>query len=264
MNNKKRNGLLFCFLFFATILLSATPLSDEQKRELDIAQISQRIRRNGKLPLYFADAEDGTPVAGVQIRVDSVGSFVSDKKGFISLPALSDGDYSLTLSANGYNAECFDFSVRAGFIPRYRFAISKVLVGSYVRIVLEWGEQPTDLDLHLEQEGGYHISYRNMRVSSDETAQLDRDDINSYGPETITISEWTPNTRYFVYVVDYTNRMQVKSSALSNSTATVKVYDKNGFIQAFAVPIGQLGNRWNVCDMYNGHLNSNQTVITNF
>lgn len=263
MNKKFRILFLFC-CFIANVFLYASPLTDAQKHELDIVQASQHIRKKGKLPLYFADAEDVMPVAGVSVLVNGIGTFVTDKKGFVSLPALSDGEYSLSVSADGYIAEDFDFSVRAGFIPHYRFAISKVLVGSHVRIVLEWGERPADLDLHLEKEGGYHISYRNMRVSADGVAQLDRDDTNSYGPETITITEWTPNIRYFIYVVDYTNRNQPKSSALSNSTATVKVYDKNGFVQSFDVPLGQNGNRWNICDIYNGKITTNQTIITNY
>lgn len=262
-NNCKKLIQLF-FLFFTIVGSYADSISEEQKRELDIVQASQKIRRNEKLPLYFADAEDGLPVKEAKIVVDSIGEFVTDKKGFVSLPRLEDGEYSLIFSANGYISESFDFTVRAGFVPHYRFAVSKVLVGSYARIVLEWGERPADLDLHLEKEGDYHISYRNMRVSADGVAQLDRDDTNSYGPETITITEWTPNMRYFIYVVDYTNKSKSKTSDLSNSTATVKVYDKNGLIQTFDVPVGQNGNRWNICDMYNGKITTNQTITLNY
>ncbi len=67
-------------------------------------------------------------------------------------------------------------------------------VGS-IRIILDWDKSPNDLDAHLVKDGDYHISYRNKRVADDGAAQLDRDDMNGYGPETITINNVESNSK---------------------------------------------------------------------
>ena len=74
-----------------------------------------------------------------------------------------------------------------------KFATIKLPSGE-TRLVLNWGSQPGDLDSHLltpEIEGqNYHISYSNRgSANSAPYATLDTDDVNGYGPETITIKQ---------------------------------------------------------------------------
>ena len=74
-----------------------------------------------------------------------------------------------------------------------------------IRMVLNWGENPHDLDSHLKtpQINGqeYHIMYSN-RGSSESIpfVTLDVDDTNGYGPETITIKQAYDGTYlYYIY-----------------------------------------------------------------
>jgi hypothetical protein len=120
------------------------------------------------------------------------------------------------------------------------------------RIVLNWGEFPSDLDLHLES-GGYHISYRNMRVSADGGVKLDRDDVDSYGPETVTIGRYDPQAEYIVYVMDYTNRNRGSSAEMGRSGALVQVYSSDRLLQTFRVP-GGTGVRWNIFRIVRGEI----------
>lgn len=259
---KKIFATLFVMLCTIAMLIAA-PLTADEKQQLDITQRAQKIRMKGKLPLYFSDAEDGKPIKGAKVTFEDT-VYTTDKYGFVTLPQLEDEDYTFTVAKEGYISEEIDFEVRAGFIPNYRFTLSKELKSGYLRIVLEWGDRPNDLDLHLEQEGGYHISYRDMHTSSDGHAMLDRDDICCYGPETITVNEYALNKNYFVYVVDYSNSCSSNSPVLGNSRATVKIYDDDTLKEVFFVPVGTRGNRWNVCTIKNGEVTENNTVVEIF
>ncbi|MBK6681726.1 MAG: hypothetical protein IPG53_17880 [Ignavibacteriales bacterium] len=86
--------------------------------------------------------------------------------------------------------------VMAGTIIRNRYSISPKMPLGYLRVVLDWGDSPRDLDAHLVKTNGYHISYRNMMVSADGVAKLDRDDLDGQGPETITATSIDKNGEY--------------------------------------------------------------------
>ena len=75
------------------------------------------------------------------------------------------------------------------------YALSPVLKDlNSMRIVLNWGQSPLDLDSHL--------SYKNQHVYWDnkqgQDANLDVDDTDSYGPETVTIDKRLDG-QYYVY-----------------------------------------------------------------
>ena len=83
------------------------------------------------------------------------------------------------------------------------YALSPVLTNlDAVRIVLNWGERPYDLDSHIVFPGN-HVYFSEM---SGTDAQLDVDDVNGYGPETITLSPKREGWRYVYAVHDYNNR----------------------------------------------------------
>ena len=83
-------------------------------------------------------------------------------------------------------------------------------------------------------------------------AELDLDDTNGYGPETVTLtidSSVLTGSDYFRYAVhDFTNGGSAGSSsrALSNSGAVVRVYTNNELLETYNVPTGRNGNVWQV------------------
>lgn len=259
--NFRKTAVLLAML--AAAGLAAAGLSKDQKRQLDVAQRGQKIRAKGGLPLHFFDAETAEPIRGVRVTMGGA-EYTSDRNGFVALPKLDDGEHEFSFSADGYTEEEGELRVRAGFAVNYRFAMSRRLVDKKLRIVLQWGERPHDLDLHLEKEGGYHISYRDMTTADDGSANLDRDDTCSFGPETITVESLDAGTNYSVYVVDYTNRADANRRDLSGSGAAVKVYGEEGLLATFEVPEGTRGNRWNVCSIVGGRLSANGTVVPNY
>lgn len=123
------------------------------------------------------------------------------------------------------------------------YALSPVLKDlKSMRIVLNWGQSPLDLDSHL--------SYRNQHVYWDnkqgQDANLDVDDTDSYGPETVTIDKRLDGQYYVYSVHDYSDRTQPNTTNLSNSQAKVMVYAGESLIRSYYIPTGLTGNLWTV------------------
>lgn len=79
-------------------------------------------------------------------------------------------------------------------------------------------------------------------------SSLDLDDVDGFGPETITITSFRPGVyRYSVH--DYTNLGSTQSTALSSSGAQVVVFRGNAEIARFTAPTGRTGNLWTVFEI---------------
>ncbi len=103
-----------------------------------------------------------------------------------------------------------------------------------IRITLNWGEYPEDLDSHLvepkvDRDGQFHVWYSNLEYYKENNngtktfaADLDHDDTDSHGPEITTIHVLTPG-EYNFYVHDYTNGSGIDSTAMASSGARVTV-----------------------------------------
>ncbi|HEY4211334.1 MAG TPA: hypothetical protein VGM84_07620 [Steroidobacteraceae bacterium] len=111
-----------------------------------------------------------------------------------------------------------------------------------MRVVLNWGSSPHDLDGHLAYAGS-HVFF-NHKVGED--AQQDIDHMDGYGPETITISRRHEGTRYVYAVQDYSNRAELTSTGLSESDAKVFIYVGQTLVRAYYVPQHRQGNVWKV------------------
>ncbi|EJP5460385.1 tetratricopeptide repeat protein [Escherichia coli] len=123
------------------------------------------------------------------------------------------------------------------------YAISPVMTNlDGMRVVLSWGEKPFDLDSHLIFPGG-HI-YFDSKEGTD--ANLDVDDTDSYGPETVTISKKQFGESYIYAVQDYSNKGLPNSNYLSASKAKVFVYVGSSLVRSYSVPAGKRGNIWTV------------------
>jgi hypothetical protein len=211
------------------------------------------------IPMRFGNALDGNPIPAAQVDIPGIGSFVTDNRGIIAFPERADGTFTLVFSKEGFITSSITFRIQLNTVIHNWFSISPEMRGDF-RFVLDWGERPADLDIHLEKQGGYHISYRNMRNMTDGSVKLDRDDTSGYGPETITVARAEAGGVYHLYVIDYTNSGRGSSTALSNSGATIRVYNSSQLLDAFTVPGGGSGFRWNVCDIVQNRIVPVNTV----
>ncbi|MDA6098611.1 tetratricopeptide repeat protein [Escherichia coli] len=140
------------------------------------------------------------------------------------------------------------------------YAISPVMTSlDGMRVVLSWGEKPFDLDSHLIFPGG-HI-YFDSKEGTD--ANLDVDDTDSYGPETVTISKKHFGESYIYAVQDYSNKGLPNSNYLSASKAKVFVYVGGSLVRSYSVPAGKRGNIWTVFKLNpNGEFEDINSVTT--
>jgi len=227
-----------------------------QTRGEDLAVLNRmmKLKMDGLIPLRFINALDAKPIEEATVTVDGIGVFITNKEGIISFPEQEDDFYTLEFSKRGYITSRIEFEVINNNVYNGRFSISPVMQGDYLRIVLDWGDRPADLDLHLVKEGSYHVSYWDMHNSADGSVTLDRDDRDGFGPETITIMVTDLRAVYQIFVHDYTNKNRSTSTELSRSGATVRVYDRNGYIRSFYVPANRSGVRWDVFRIVNGEI----------
>ncbi|PXY46042.1 tetratricopeptide repeat protein [Flavobacterium hydrophilum] len=128
-----------------------------------------------------------------------------------------------------------------------------------MRIVLNWGKNPYDLDSHLTFPGT-HIFFQHQIGSS---SNLDVDDTDSYGPETITIENKRFGETYHYFVHDFSNKDNLNSNKLSASDAKVFVYVGQSLVKTYYIPKNKTGNVWNLFKINeNGEIIDVNTVIS--
>ena len=121
-------------------------------------------------------------------------------------------------------------------------------VASPISLQLTWGASPSDLDSHAWVPGPnsyYQVYYANRgTLSSAPYTRLDQDITSGYGPETITINQFSNGTtNYSVY--NYTG-----NPSITASSATVVVRDaSNNIIATYTIPATGSGRWWNLLSL---------------
>ena len=242
-------------LFTVQILLLSTLTLGQDTDVRNRANDAFRELNTGELTLRFVNALNGEVVTGATVTINGVVSS-TDFEGKVTFkPEVTNGSVPVVFSKKGFITSEFTVEIMAGTIFQNQVSVSPDLRPESIRIVLDWADRPRDLDAHLMKEGGYHISYRDKKTSADGSAQLDRDDTNGNGPETITINRVDQNDTYTFFVHNYSNRGDRRSTDLSNrSRATVRVYGDNRMMAEFQIPENKQGVRWTVFQIQNGQV----------
>lgn len=186
---------------------------------------------------------------------------------------LEPGTYTLEVSKSGYITAYQTITVTSSGATGTHITLNPTgstdVGNGILRVVLEWGEEPWDLDSHMfgptSNTGTdvFHTYFADQEYWDNETcvADLDLDDVDSYGPETTTVHDIRTGRGYSFYVHDFTNLDSTSSSAMSMSGATVKVYSGSALIRTFAIPTNREGTVWHVFD-YNPTTNILMPVNT--
>lgn len=167
---------------------------------------------------------------------------------------LDSGDYTVEIQADGYITEYFSITVYSWFTSDEEdFTISPELEEGQIRIVLEWGAAPMDLDAHLfgTSSSGEFIAVNFMDMAEEGVASLDVDDMNGYGPETITINDVGGD--YYFGVNDYGS-----TGTMAQSGATVKIYMPGESQPTIVYVPAEVENLWLVCEIHD-----NQVFVIN-
>ena len=76
--------------------------------------------------------------------------------------------------------------------------------------------------------------------------------MDSFGPETITITEFDKNSTYKYFVFNWTDQNNLKNLNLSKSGAKVRIYAENKLLHTFKIPDSKQGIKWNVFNIEHG------------
>lgn len=136
--------------------------------------------------------------------------FTATKSGYISAVETKDA----TASA----PEDFGHSMIISLSP-------VIVVAKQMRIVMNWGVSPRDLDIHVLQFGARncHCYYSNTRCSDELNLDTDNTSGGNNGAETITIDK--PGTsKYLIYVHDYSNGSGRNVRIGHGSQARINIY----------------------------------------
>ncbi len=235
-----------------------------------IKQVNENSSGEGKVSGTITGAVDGIGKSGLLISVrrgvnqhqgEIIATTTTQSNGTYRLDNLEAGNYTAEITGDGYQVNYITLQVLGGReTEQQNGTINPILTSGETRIVLTWGDSPSDLDSHLTgpiagETERFHIFFYN---GGDSNTNLDVDDTNRYGPETITIKEIQAG-RYRYSVHDYSNQLNSHSTALSNSDALVKVYRGEGLVSEFHVP-NQAGTLWSVFEIIEGEIHPINTM----
>jgi len=205
----------------------------------------------GNISGQVNNAINGLPVSEALVSIIGENLVeITDTSGGYTMENIPAGFYSMNASADGYyQSASYTIKIEADSVTTAHFALSPEFNEDNpgaMRIILTWGEHPYDIDSHLKtpeiNEQFFHISWEFRGDSTDAPfIWLDRDDVDSYGPETVTIYEaYSGNYHYYIH-------KYAGEGPLTASGAKVSIYTSSGLQQSFDVPVIGQGIYWNVC-----------------
>ena len=235
--------------FISCTVVDGAGASDAATIAIEVIPISG-VGVSGKV----LNAVDRSPIANVLVTISGQ-TGTTDTYGNYTIFNVSPGNYDVAGASDGFCPFSAPFTIPDGYEDEsftYNFSMSPMLEGEQIRMVLNWGATPNDLDSHLltpEIEGStYHIYYPDLSQGSYTEApyaKLDTDDTNGYGPETITINQLFAGT-YTYYVKNFGG----SNSGLKNSNAVVQIYSGESCASnIIEVPTDTNGLFWHVCNI---------------
>jgi len=202
---------------------------------------------------HVRDATSMAPVSGATIKLGGV-TGTTDSHGAFDVSGVPMGMADLVAEKNGYIKGDMPVDVLQSALTggHNELIISPELPPDGWRIVLSWAQEPRDLDSHLFFGEGQacHLYWGATRVTCTNgvTAILDVDNMNGYGPETVTIDHLSmercraQSTCKMIFRVHrYSGR-----PSMGGSEGVVKVYHGNTQVGTYKIEDGQgkWGRNW--------------------
>ena len=219
----------------------------------EIIEINQTFARLRAIHGSVIDAQNGGPIHTALVIVKNrdtrevVGRAITDESGKFMI-SVDPGRYDIYIGKGTYISDKFEVDILQDFPRTIQAVLSQIVPPKDYRIVLTWDRFPVDVDAHLRGphpgHGDFHL-YWNNPVEINGKKYLDRDDRNSFGPETITIRDIDPGI-YVYSVHNYSGRNATSGTALSQGDITVKVFNGDKLIKSYRLPQGEPGNYWKV------------------
>jgi len=230
---------------------------------VDDVQIYNRALSDGEINFLFANpgleivpttvtgtvrnAVNGQPLPGASVSVNGGTPVITSATGTFTVTNVPSGSATVQATATGFFTYTNSFTLAPVPNNTIGFSLSPTISGaSTVRLVLNWGASPSDLDSHLETPviGGqaHHVYFVNRGSTNFAPfAELDVDDVTGFGPETITINTLSAGT-YHYYIHNFSG-----SPGFNVSGATAQIYTSAGLVATVSVPTtNSTGSYWYV------------------
>lgn len=177
---------------------------------------------------------------------------ITDSDGNYTFENLGAQQYTIQIAGtDDYISNKKSVCVSAAEESTANILVSPKLSGEGIRFVLTWGSKdsgaPADLDAHLigptANGGTFEVNYASRNFAFDDIAyaQLDVDNTDYEGPETITIHSVTDGI-YTYYVHNFSG-----TPDFSFSGAQVNVYQGSELISTYNAPSETPNDYWKVC-----------------
>lgn len=207
----------------------------------------------------IVDSQEGQAIVDALVTVsrgEASRSDRTDETGTFTIDGIAEGSYTFRVTAEGLlDFVIEDFEVGEGMNTVPQITVAEAPPAGAFRVVLSWGDNPSDLDSHLTGPDGngdrFHVYFSNREFG--DVADLDRDDVTSFGPETITLAPETDGMyRYSVF--NYSNQGENGSQGIAgeienSSPALVQVYNDQGLVREYRAPDAEPGNTWRVFEI---------------
>lgn len=205
-----------------------------------------------------------TTIGGVSVaaggmgKIFHIGQTVTAKLGYTGTKTVAastqiiDAEFDLIVALMGETVGIFDKDIQVvcwgedkdeSLVTPFYWEDIELNRDFELRLTLTWGENPEDLDSHLftpEISGDpYHIFFANEgSLEQIPFAELDVDDVTSFGPENITINELYPGTYH--YAIHHFSGTE----NITKSEAEVTVSPGIGIPITYKVPEISSGENW--------------------
>ena len=230
--------------------------------DLDISVEVNDSTQCAALDVYVTSSTTGQVISGAQVQVGSSYA-LTDSNGLASFTGLTSGSAQIEANAVDFAEGTRPATLSCETGTSLGIALNPLsgegaLTHHEVRIILSWGENPSDLDSHLTgptstndgtagDTDRFHTYYSSR---SGDVAVLDVDDTSSYGPETITITPPEGSSILRPGLYRYSVHHYSGSGTISTSGASVTL-QYGSTTRYFSPPAGAQGDEdlWTVFEL---------------
>jgi uncharacterized protein YfaP (DUF2135 family) len=183
---------------------------------------------------------NAAPAAGATVVVDGIdysnaSSARTGTDGKFRVPMKKNARATLTALSGTNLSNTITVGPSTTDINLGATCLNLVPLANGISIKLTWGEHPYDLDSHLYTPDGSHVYYSSKgSLTAAPFANLDVDDVTSYGPEFVTLTKLMVGT-YTYFVNNYSGPFD---PGMTGSPARVEL-TQSGTTRAFTPPPGE-------------------------
>jgi hypothetical protein len=242
--------------------------------DIGVIYIVSTTAQPGTISGRTVNANNGTDLGNTTVNIyDWSGALVetlstNSSDGTFTSGTRQPGAYTIVFRRTGY----FDLTVDNIIVnnsvgnSNTRYALCEILAEPHLRVVVQWGSSPRDLDLHVvgptnksvnpAPTNRFHVYWNNFR-SFDEntgtysssgdpdgtssTTSLVQDSRQGYGPEAINLFGHQSGYANGIYTYTVHNFSQ---SDWYTAPITMRVFDSQGLVMQLSVPNGAGQNLW--------------------